>query len=59
MTNIYIGELYGKDKLSWTKLASTVAKTDTSQLYSFNPRVNVTNHVRNGGVIWQGQIILD
>ena len=52
-------ELHGKDKLSWTKLTSTVTKTDMSQLYSFNHRVNMTNNVRNGGVTWQGQTILD
>ena len=52
-------ELHGKDKLSWTKLISTVAKTDTSQLYSFNHRVNRTNNVRKCGVTWQGQTILD
>ena len=47
-------ELHGKDKPSWTKLTSTVTKTDTSQLYSFNHRVNRTNNVRSGGVIREG-----
>ena len=52
-------ELHGKDKLSWTKLTSTVPKTDTSQLFSFNHRVNRTNNVRNGGVKLGGQTIMD